>query len=200
MFSELPNDMKMLCFLAGELSNSAKYFSTFANVSYDDMSKIDFTFGHSEDDKWRPWAYEERLSVAKQVENLKKKVVKSKLAKNTKRNKVTTFIAQKKSRQEYNPRIGNLIDKVHVEPLHLKNNACALMFRYILDFAIAKSGLGPSVNDFSSVDSQSPFAALISNMRSVSNLSRLAKKVIKWFNDTKASAKSFDYRFTGHES
>jgi hypothetical protein len=43
--------MKMLCFLAGELSNSAKYFSTFANVSYDDMSKIDFTFGHSEDDK-----------------------------------------------------------------------------------------------------------------------------------------------------
>jgi hypothetical protein len=74
------------------------------------------------------------------------------------------------------------------------------MFRYILDFAIAKSGLGPSVNDFSSVDSQSPFAALISNMRSVSNLSRLAKKVIKWFNDTKASAKSFDYRFTGHES
>ena len=193
VFSELPNDMKMLCFLAGELSNSAKYFSTFANVSYYDMSKIDFTFGHSEDDKWRPWAYEERLNVAKQVENLKKKVVKSKLAKNTKRNKVTTFIAQKKSRQEYNPRIGNLIDKVHAEPLHLKNNACALMFRYILDFAIAKTGLGPRVNDFSSVDSQSPFAALISTMRSVSNLSRLAIKVIKWFNDTKASAKSFDY-------
>ena len=66
-FSELPNDMKMLCFLAGELSNSAKYFSTFANVSYDDMSKIDFTFGHSEDDKWRPWAYEERLSVASKL-------------------------------------------------------------------------------------------------------------------------------------
>jgi hypothetical protein len=93
--SELPNDMKMLCFLAGEMSNSAKYFSTFANVSYDDMSKIDFTFGHSEDDKWRPWVYEEQLSVAKQVENLGKKLVKSKLAKNTKRNKVTTFIAQK---------------------------------------------------------------------------------------------------------
>ena len=37
-------------------------------------------------------------------------------------------------------------------------------------------------------------------MLSVSNLSRLAKKVIKWFNDTNASAKSFDYRFTGHES
>ena len=31
--SKLPNDMKMLSFLAGELSNSATYFSTFADVS-----------------------------------------------------------------------------------------------------------------------------------------------------------------------
>lgn len=33
--SELPNDMKMLAFLAGELSNVAMYFSTFADVSSD---------------------------------------------------------------------------------------------------------------------------------------------------------------------
>ena len=32
-FSELPTDMKMLALLAGELQNSAKYFSTFANVN-----------------------------------------------------------------------------------------------------------------------------------------------------------------------
>ena len=31
--AELPNDMKILAFLAGELSNAATYFSTFANVS-----------------------------------------------------------------------------------------------------------------------------------------------------------------------
>ena len=29
---ELPNDMKMLAFLAGELTNTAQYFLTFANV------------------------------------------------------------------------------------------------------------------------------------------------------------------------
>ena len=40
-FAEIPNDMKMLCFLAGELSNSSKYFSTFGNVSYDAMCKVD---------------------------------------------------------------------------------------------------------------------------------------------------------------
>ena len=32
----LPNDLKMLAFLAGELSNAAHYFSTFANVTKDD--------------------------------------------------------------------------------------------------------------------------------------------------------------------
>jgi hypothetical protein len=36
--SELPNDMKMLDFLGGELSNAATYFSTFANVSTHSMS------------------------------------------------------------------------------------------------------------------------------------------------------------------
>ena len=30
---ELPQDMKMLAFLAGELSNAARYFTTFANVN-----------------------------------------------------------------------------------------------------------------------------------------------------------------------
>ena len=37
-------------------------------------------------------------------------------------------------------------------------------------------------------------------MRHVSNLSRLAKNVIKWFDETKASGESFDYRFAGKES
>ena len=31
-FEELPNDMKMLAMLDGELSNSATFFSTFAKV------------------------------------------------------------------------------------------------------------------------------------------------------------------------
>ena len=31
-------------------------------------------------------------------------------------------------------------------------------------------------------------------------LSRLAKKIVKWFNETQAKGKNFDYRFTGNES
>ena len=32
------------------------------------------------------------------------------------------------------------------------------------------------------------------------NLSRLSKKIIRWFDESKGNAKTFEYRFTGHES
>ena len=61
--------MKMMAFLGGELSNSAKFFSLFANVSYDNMSSLQFSFGQSENNKWR-----KRLAVVRGVEDLKNKL------------------------------------------------------------------------------------------------------------------------------
>ena len=197
--SELPNDMKVLCFLGGELSNSAKYFSSFANISYDNMNSLKFTFGLSEGNEWRPWDYETQVKVVKQVEKLKETLSKSKSSENTKRSKVTSFIAEKQSRQEFSPRIGKLINKAHVEPLHLKNNACALMFKHVLLFSIEKSELSKSINEFSKVSNLSPFARLISSLKNQCNMSRLAK-IMRWFDERKGNPKSFDYRFTGQES
>ena len=135
----------------GELSNSAKYFSSFANVSYDNMSSLQFTFGQSENNTWRPWNYERRLVVVKEVQALKKKLSKSPSTANTKRVKITSFIAEKQSRQEFSPRVGKAINKAHVEPLHLKNNACAYMFKLVLLFSIEKSKLSNDVTEFSKV-------------------------------------------------
>ena len=47
----LPNDMKMSAFLAGELTNSAYYFSTFANVHKDNANvhSICYNTGKSTD-------------------------------------------------------------------------------------------------------------------------------------------------------
>ena len=59
------------------------------------------------------------MAVEKFKVILEKKTVSDK----TKRSKVTEFIAKKKSHQEFTPLVGKLIDKAHVEPLHLKNNA-----------------------------------------------------------------------------
>jgi len=56
-FSEFPNDLKMLAFLAGELSVSETYFSTFPNVN---MGNCDVV-------TWQPWKYNQRVAIAKEV-------------------------------------------------------------------------------------------------------------------------------------
>ena len=153
IFAELPNDMKMLCFIAGELSNSAKYFSTFGNVNKYDLNKITGTFSlDGKDCTWKPWQYKHRLAIAKGVEQFKSTLAKNpkKLAEATKRSKVTTFIASKSSRQEFVPLLGNLIDRAHVDPLHLKNNACALAHRFVLNEVLSLANL-PNNISFSQV-------------------------------------------------
>ena len=64
---ELPNDMKMLCFLAGELSNGATYFSTFANKKQDESNDFKKTFGFERQNYWQPFTYEKRISDAEKV-------------------------------------------------------------------------------------------------------------------------------------
>ena len=56
-FAEIPNDMKMLAFLAGELTNSAKYVSTFADISSDKLCDVNKSFGQENHNDFRPWEY-----------------------------------------------------------------------------------------------------------------------------------------------
>lgn len=74
----------------------------------------------------------QRQKVATAVEKMKADISKKKIAKATKRTKITTFIARQKSRKEFVPLMSNLIDKAQVGPLHLKNKACALVHRHLL--------------------------------------------------------------------
>ena len=60
-FSEFPNDLKMSAFLSGELPVSAKFFSTFANVSTGDYDDPKATFGKGNQHKWQPWPYSSRI-------------------------------------------------------------------------------------------------------------------------------------------
>jgi hypothetical protein len=82
-FAELPNDMKMLAYLAGELPNSAKYFSTFGNVCNDDVYDVSKTFGSEPTNTWKPWDYRQRVSTAKKVHVFKTKLSKQLLGEQT---------------------------------------------------------------------------------------------------------------------
>ena len=178
VISELPKDMKMLYFLAGELSNSASYFSTFGNVNTATSANCKDTFGPEPSNTWQPWAYSNRLEVAGKVEKFKKSLEKKHLTDVTKRPKVTSYISRQKSRQEFVPLLGNIIDRAHVEPLHLKNNACALAHRHLLHLAIKTSHLPNSISSFADIPSACMFAKYVETLRSKCSRTRLAKKVV----------------------
>ena len=197
-FSELPNDMKMLCFIAGEVSNSATYFSTFANVNKDEMSDTDGSFALDGTCKWKPWNYDKRVKDAALVTKFKKVVEKKKVTEATKRNNITQYIASCKSRQEFVPFLGKLIDRAHVDPLHIKNNACAYAHRIILNEVISLANL-PAI-PFCKFPATSCFFRYIDTMKTKCGLSSLTKRIIKWFDENGSSGKEFDYRFTRRDS
>jgi len=199
-FSEFPNDLKMLAFLAGELSVSATYFSTFANVNTKNCDEVSGTFGTGPAHTWQPWIYRERVAVSNGVANLKVRLEKQKCSQATKRNKITTYISANKSRQEFIPLIGPFVDRAHIEPLHPKNNACQQVFRGIVYESIAKSALPKTVVHFDNIPHSAPFSKLVTCLQKTAKLPRLANKIKRWFNDTKGSGKDFQYRFTGQDS
>ncbi|KXJ10774.1 hypothetical protein AC249_AIPGENE5510 [Exaiptasia diaphana] len=205
LISEFPNDMKMLCFLSGELSNSATYFSSFADIPHASLktkSVISDTFGLLPSNTWKPWKYSHRIKVAKDVEKFKVGLDKGKVAESTRRTKITKFIAEKKSRQEFQPLIGKRVNNIHVDSLHLKNNACAYAHRHFLDEVLNQCSQDiHQYSCFSKLPVNCKFVRYIEILKTKCSLSRLAKKVIKWFEDSKgASTVTFDYRFTGKDS
>ena len=187
-FEELPNDMKMLAMLAGELSNFATYFSTFGNVNIYDCTDLDGTLSPNPKSKWQPWVYKERLKIAQKVDTLKSSPKFKALPEKSKRIKVNEFIKENKSRQEFTPLLGKLINKAHVEPLHLKNNAWGYFFKVLLKEAIAKSKIISACKMFEELPKDSCLVKIVDALQHVLHVGRLAKKVKKWFNETQQSS------------
>ena len=123
--AELPNDTKMLSFLAGELSNSAKYFTSFADVNSENYRDYTKPFGIH----WKPFLYSKRVEDSKKVVKKKQELQSSKISHVTKRQKIKSFISNiLKSRQEEIPLLKHFKDNAKCETLHLKNNVCKELF------------------------------------------------------------------------
>ena len=164
-FSEMPNDIKMLALLAGELPNFSKYFTTFANVRKENCKKLNGTFGAGNNNTWQPWEYKSKLKVVREVEQFKLSLAGKPILDKLRRSKVTEFIAHEKSRQEFTPLVGELINKAHVEPLHLKNNTWQLFFKGLLKESIAKSNLLPSCKKFTDAPKDSCFSRVVNDLQ-----------------------------------
>ena len=66
--------------------------------------------------------------------------------------------------------------------------------------AIQNSSLEINVTKMSGVPRDSSFSKFVQALKSKCQLSRLANKVTRWFNETKPDRKDFEYRFTGRDS
>lgn len=211
--AELPNDMKMLAMLGGELPNSARFFSTFADVSKDNCTDLKGTFlSHPSlsqgstirpprtQTMWKPWKYEERIKIANEVVKFKKSLSEKQLKEKKFRSKVTEFIARKNSRQEFVPLIGKLIDLAHVEPLHIKNNAWQYFFKGVLKEAVGKSNLSDSCKKFADIPNDSIVSRVVTALKFEVKAKCLARKVKKWYDETQGKGQDLQYRFTGKDS
>ena len=199
--TELPNDMKMLAFLAGELSNAATYFSTFGNVRRDQANDFKKSFGDSTENHWKPFPYEKRLQDAKKVAEKTEKLSKQNLASSTVHSKLLSFIAKDlESRQYKVPLIQEYIDCAKAEPLHLKNNVIKERFMIIFKICISQSNLGFS-KTFRDINCGSVFIKFVSYVRKEMGCNFLANKIVRWFNDNGGKQdKEFTFRFRGKES
>ena len=157
------------------------------------------TVGKEPTNLWKPWTYKQRLQVVAKVETVKKNLTAKNLTEKTKRQKITSLISSLKSRQEFEPLLGTLIEKAHVEPLHLKNNACALVHKYFLEEIMKISNLSNNLS-FLQLPQNNPFVKYITVLKAKCHLSRLANKIVKYFNESGTDAKGFSYMFTGKDS
>ena len=155
--TELPNDMKMLSFLAGELSNSAAYFTTFANVNQSEANDYKKSFGILSQHSWRPFPYSKRVNDASKVAKKKELLEKEKLSDSTK-HKLLAYIGKElKSRQLCLPLIEHYTDVAKAEPLHLKNNTIKEPFIILFKIAIGQMVSSSNVNFFSDLSVNSLF-------------------------------------------
>ena len=198
VFQLVPCDQKWLACMAGELNNAATYFSTFANVSNKNAATLGGTIG-DKNATWQCWKFADRIEKAKAVEKYKQKLSQKELKART---KVTSFIANQKTRQEFEPPLGKFVDKAKVEPLHTCNNAWQHLFQQM--FVIAMKLTGQEVikkaDTFDDLPCTCALKSFVSSLEQSLKCKRLCNNICKWYNEKRKKGQDFSYRFTGKES
>lgn len=167
-FELTPVDQKWIATMSGELNNAATYFSSYANVSTKSKKTIRGSIGDDPSNTWKPWKYNDRIKVAKKVQNFK----------NTLKNptKERSKVKQN-SRQEFEPPLEKYVDTVKAEPLHCSNNSWQHWFMLVLTITMHFTGANAlkSVIDLNELPSSSPIVKLMMCVKTKIKCGRLFK-------------------------
>ena len=190
----------MLAFLAGELTNSAYYFSTFANVHKDNANVLGICYDTGKSTDWMPFTYQQRLNDAKLVEWKKVELLKKNNTAATFRRNTTTYIRSLKSRQEFVPLVEKYIDKAKAEPLYLKNNVCKEMFMKIWDVVISVAQVNTNIKQFKYIPHNNLLYVFVQFVCKDMKSNKLAKKLKEYWSCCRETRSEFSFRFRGEES
>ena len=169
--------MKMLAFLAGELSNAATYFCTFANVKRDEANEFQKTFGESIGNYWKPFTYEKRVQDAIKVEAKLRQLEVKRCSPGTLHGKILTYISHElKSRQYKYPLMEEFIDLDKAEPLHLKNNVVKERFMILFKLCVSQCHFS-SAKSFKDISNDNLFSKFVNFVRKSMGCNFLAKNL-----------------------
>ena len=193
----VPADQKWLAHVAGELPNSATYFSSYANVKLDDLGVVNKTFRMNGSGDFRPWTWEERQdaikSVQEKIQSLPEGTSKSQA--HDAALKVLANVAN--ARQLHQPAIGRLVETATVDPLHVMNNAWQHLFTCIVGVLISQSQ--QTVDG--EYDKDSPIVRFLVFLKKNLHLNRLRRKLDEWIKSHDGDkAPALQIRLNGLES
>lgn len=200
-FKLLPSDMKWLSKFSGELSNAATYPNPFANVTQKDLKERGHTLGTGAQDKWKPWSYNFRMQVAKKVAQFKKTQRKPTNASQTQtlHTKVCQFIANLKSRQEYEPILGPLVQNAKSDSLHVGNNCWGHWHKRLFTKVMEYAKVGTNVKTVFQLPENNASRKYLKTLRFKMKCKKLYNKVLRWFKEKRKNC-DFEFRFTGEET
>ena len=197
----IPADMKWLSIFSGELNNAATYPCPFANVRKDELQERGHTLGDGSGHKWQPWSYQFRENVVSKVSKFKKTLKAPNNAAQTRRNreKICEKIAQLKSRQEFEPVLGHMVQLAKCDPLHLGNNCWGHWHMLLFNYVMNKAKIENSVQSVFQLPESNPLRKHLKALKFQMKCKKLYNKIVRWFKEKHGSS-NFQCRFTGEET
>ena len=119
------------------------------------------------------------MKVGSKVPQFKQKQTKPTNASqmHTLRNKVCQFIGNLKSRQEYEPILGPLVQNAKAESLHLGNNCWGHWFKKVLTTILANAKVGTNVKSVFQLPEDNPLRKHLKTFRFKLTCKKIVQKV-----------------------
>lgn len=200
-FKLVPSDMKWLAKFSGELSNAARYPCSFANVQLSELQERGQSLSNNPQSKWRPWEYKFREEVAKKVTQFKEKQGRpiNAAQEQTLRTKVCNHIASLKSRQEFEPILGPVIQNAKCDSLHVGNNCWGHWHKLLFTHVLAKAKIPTSTKSVFQLAEDNSLRKHLKALRFKLKCKKMYNKILRWFKEKRKSSAS-EFRFTGEET